>query len=865
MAADAYLGRQIGPYKTLSLLGKGGMGRVYKAVDGEGHEVALKILPLDPDEGAPGTLAARFKREVQACLDLQHLHIVRLYDAGTEEDCDWFSMEVLEGLTLQQVVKRQGRLPREEVFRIVKELAGALGYIHERGIIHRDLKPGNIMVLRSGRTVLMDFGLAKVLDRTRITKTGHGLGTPRYMAPEMLMGKTPVPSTDLYQLGVILYELLSGETAVKAKSFATLAHELTQVYPPALTSLDPEVGPDLDALVFNCLEKDPDDRYPDAESFLDDLARVRRGEPVVRRGDPHGEAGRPLSPTDFSDAPTAEAPSSPTAPSSRPGPAAAPSVPPRRGSGALVRQPRVASSSLSAPRPQVGPQDEASLASLSHPVLVQSAGRGAALAAALVLVVLGSAWWFAPGAPGDHRLQGAPRIMVSPKGARFEFRTVAPVPTAVRVRRFEPGSSGDFAGTAREFRPSGEARIRHRVELTGLQAGSRYVAEILFPDGGADHPTQFGLPREGEVPAPGVRWISARRLELTVRCGFPVSGQLQLVGGASRPLSDEAAGELREEWRVPLEFDADFVDPPPVRLKLAGAAGWETEVGPFDYPAVDGQLLDDLSSIDPSAEVRRALSRRAEQGGSAAVRLLRERIEELGLINTLDDFRAHAGPFFSAAEVPLARKFQLFHRLQELARIDLFCTASGVARLMNVAKLYSDFLSTGTRLSYELPGGGVPDDVEVRQRRLAPGPRIFRPVEVSPGDFQPGVDRSIRVYGQHRRIREVERVPFDLPDPLPDRVAFQVEVLNLSPWGFVELEVNRAVRVELHDPAAAADLVEGPDLPLVDSLPRTRVVLDGMPSGLLRSGRNEVAVRLHRLGPPGDYAPAVARVAAYYR
>ena len=175
---DKFVGRKLGPYTLEFQLGKGGMGTVYRATDEAGNAVAVKILPVD-EESATSTMAARFKREIDACKGTKSVHVIKLFESGIEPDCHWYSMEVLEGDTLQQLAKKRGRMPHAEVARICREVALALEHIHARGIIHRDLKPGNIMIVRSGRTVLMDFGLAKVADRTRITKTGHGLGTPR--------------------------------------------------------------------------------------------------------------------------------------------------------------------------------------------------------------------------------------------------------------------------------------------------------------------------------------------------------------------------------------------------------------------------------------------------------------------------------------------------------------------------------------------------------------------------------------------------------------------------------------------------------------------------------------------------------------
>lgn len=269
------LGSRLGPYEILSALGAGGMGEVYKARDTRlERTVAVKVLPADL--AADAQFRARFDREARAISQLTHPHICTLYDVGDANGTAFLVMELLQGQTLADRL-RAGALPLDQALRIAIEIADALATAHRAGIVHRDLKPGNIMLTKVGAK-LLDFGLAKAAtpavtlgaSTTRDTATagitGRGaiLGTLHYMAPEQLEGREADPRSDIWALGAVLYEMVTGQMAFAGESPAGVVGAILKDRPLPLSSSRAEVPALLDHLVARCLEKDPDERWQSA-------------------------------------------------------------------------------------------------------------------------------------------------------------------------------------------------------------------------------------------------------------------------------------------------------------------------------------------------------------------------------------------------------------------------------------------------------------------------------------------------------------------------------------------------------------------------------------------------------------------------
>jgi serine/threonine-protein kinase len=278
--------RQFAGYEILGLLGRGGMGVVYKARHPTlGIEVALKTMRFDEDD--PG-LAERFLREAQAVVRLNHPHIVRLYEAGQYQRTHYYTMDYVAGGNLYQ--RRQeftGDARRAAA--LMEKVARGVQHAHERGIIHRDLKPGNILLDEHGEPRVSDFGLAKFLeDISGQTTSGLVLGTAAYMPPEQAAGHNSQVGThsDVWALGVVLYELLTNQKPFPGPVLVQALYDIQQSDPPRPSSLNRRLDRSLETIVLKCLEKDPARRYASAGALADDLGRWLRGEPILARSRP---------------------------------------------------------------------------------------------------------------------------------------------------------------------------------------------------------------------------------------------------------------------------------------------------------------------------------------------------------------------------------------------------------------------------------------------------------------------------------------------------------------------------------------------------------------------------------------------------
>ena len=267
-------GSRLGPYEILDLLGAGGMGEVYRARDTRlDRTVALKVLPGSLTSDEPSR--ARFQREAKAISALNHPHICALYDLGRTDGIDFLVLELLQGETLAARLAR-GSVPLSQVLRIGSEIADALGAAHRQGIVHRDLKPANVMLTPTG-VKLLDFGLAKpapiLPSGVTMAQTGdltaHGtiVGTLQYMAPEQVQGLEADARTDIFALGAILHEMVTGRRAFEGQGQASLIAKILETDPPTVSSLVPIAPPALDQLVQRCLAKDPADRWQSAHDL----------------------------------------------------------------------------------------------------------------------------------------------------------------------------------------------------------------------------------------------------------------------------------------------------------------------------------------------------------------------------------------------------------------------------------------------------------------------------------------------------------------------------------------------------------------------------------------------------------------------
>ena len=264
-------------YALVRALGSGGMAKVYLAHDEVlGRDVALKMLrgAYAEDE----EFVERFKREAQAAARLSHPNIVAVYDRGRSEDGSYYiAMEYVPGGTLKERIVRDGALAPGVSAGVAEQISDALSAAHEEGVIHRDIKPQNALVTRSGDVKVTDFGIARAAASPSVTATSVVLGTAAYMSPEQAQGKTVGPASDLYSLGVVLYEMLTGALPFEAENPVAVSLKHINEPAPSPREANPEVPEALDAITLRLLAKDPQDRYPSAAALADDLARLQSG------------------------------------------------------------------------------------------------------------------------------------------------------------------------------------------------------------------------------------------------------------------------------------------------------------------------------------------------------------------------------------------------------------------------------------------------------------------------------------------------------------------------------------------------------------------------------------------------------------
>src|SRR5258708_23407601 len=257
--------RWIWPFELEEQIGSGAMGLVYRArfVKND-RRVAMKLLPQEV--AANTTLAARFQREMEILKDLKHPHIVHCFGGTCEGDQWFYAMELIEGGTLGALLHEQGRLPWRQVVEFGQQVCAALDYAHDRGVIHRDLKPGNLLLSKTGRIKLADFGLALVSAETRLTSTGKTMGSLHYMAPEQIQGKPTLSNrSDLYAFGCVLFELLTGRTPFVGEAMAEVLQQHIRQAPPKVSSFAVNCPVELEDLIAQLLEKNPDQRPQSAQ------------------------------------------------------------------------------------------------------------------------------------------------------------------------------------------------------------------------------------------------------------------------------------------------------------------------------------------------------------------------------------------------------------------------------------------------------------------------------------------------------------------------------------------------------------------------------------------------------------------------
>src|ERR687884_1868777 len=264
-----------GRYKILRKLGAGGMADVYLAEDQElGRRVAIKML--NDRHANDEQFVERFRREAKNAAGLSHQNIVQIYDRGEAEGTYYISMEYLDGRSLKELILARGPAPVRVAIDYARQILAALRVAHGKGLVHRDIKPHNVLVDSEGRVKVTDFGIARA-GPSQMTEEGSIIGTAQYLSPEQAQGAPVTPASDLYSVGIVLYELLTGAVPFAGESPVELAMKHLSKVPEPPSHVRPEVPRDLDFVIMRALAKAPSERYQSADEMDADLARVARG------------------------------------------------------------------------------------------------------------------------------------------------------------------------------------------------------------------------------------------------------------------------------------------------------------------------------------------------------------------------------------------------------------------------------------------------------------------------------------------------------------------------------------------------------------------------------------------------------------
>ena len=260
-------------YQIIEELGKGGMGKVYKVLDTHINEkVALKLLK--PEIAADRKTIERFSNELKFARKISHRNVCRMYDLGREAGNFFITMEYVSGEDLKSFIRRSRQLVVGTAIFIAEQVCEGLAEAHRVGVIHRDLKPGNIMIDKEGNAKIMDFGIARSISVKGITGAGAMIGTPEYMSPEQVEGKEVDQRSDIYSLGIILYEMLTGQVPFEGDTPFTIGVKQKSEIPKDPKSLNSQIPQDLSRLILKCLEKSKERRYQNADELKADLANT---------------------------------------------------------------------------------------------------------------------------------------------------------------------------------------------------------------------------------------------------------------------------------------------------------------------------------------------------------------------------------------------------------------------------------------------------------------------------------------------------------------------------------------------------------------------------------------------------------------
>ena len=271
-----------GRYQIIEELGKGGMGKVYRVIDKRlNEEVALKLIK--PEIASDKKIVERFGNELKLARKIVHKNIARMFDLNEEKDTHYITMEYVRGEDLKRLIRKIGQLSAGQAIPIAKQVCEGLAEAHRLGVVHRDLKPQNIMVDEEGNARIMDFGIARSLKARGITGAGVIIGTPEYMSPEQVEGKEVDKHSDIYSLGVILYEMVTGQVPFKGETAFSIAFKHKSEIPKDPKEFNAQIPEDLSRVILRCMEKDEEKRYQTVEVLFSELSKIEKGIPTAEK------------------------------------------------------------------------------------------------------------------------------------------------------------------------------------------------------------------------------------------------------------------------------------------------------------------------------------------------------------------------------------------------------------------------------------------------------------------------------------------------------------------------------------------------------------------------------------------------------
>ncbi len=572
---------RLGKYVLKSKLGQGGMGTVFLAVqEGLNREVAVKVLPEERIGKSP-ELLKRFMREASVCARLSHPNIIKVFDYGFEQGFYYYTMEVLKVRNLEDVIKEQPIQPVEFTLRIARQMAEAFSYYHPQGIIHRDIKPANILLASENTAILTDFGLVKDLEASGITRAGVAVGTPYYMAPEMVRGLVVGAGADIYGLGVILYRMLTGRFPFRGQGSAEVFQQIIHAEAEPPSRINPAISQSVENLVLNCLEKDPRVRYSSGDELTRDLAAAQRRQRVSlrRSGAAH---------------PAAEGPAGVAL-----------------GTGGQTTGPIRVTSGQPA---SAGGGESARLPRPSRALTSALPGRDQGTVPTQPIVVPASA-------PMIERALWGLLLLPVVAGLLFlVFRMMKPgyeatdvvLRTGANRARIEWQSPGEYVGQVEWGIDKGDTRVvasesspvrKHLLVLKPLELEKPYVAHILLPDGTRSLEYRFQA-RSQELMVRSLQ-VGRDSLTLVLDSADPIVVVLKTGGRTVQDPAPSTGHRLSLDSCRPLEE--------PLELTFADALGDEQTLDRVGLvallrkellPGVVGELCSSLEDYDPTAFIR---------------------------------------------------------------------------------------------------------------------------------------------------------------------------------------------------------------------------------------------------------------------